>query len=75
MDIEMVRHLSDLGKLTFTDEELEKVAKDMTGIIKGGEDRVSDVTAATTADGKKIIKMYGYLKCGIIYSVLFTTVR
>ncbi len=34
MDIEMVRHLSDLGKLTFTDEELEKVAKDMTGIIK-----------------------------------------
>ena len=32
MDIEMVRHLSDLGKLTFTDEELEKVAKDMTGI-------------------------------------------
>ncbi len=34
MDIEMVRHLSDLGKLTFTDEELEKVAKDMTGIIE-----------------------------------------
>lgn len=34
MDIEMVRHLSDLGKLTFTDRELEKVAKDMTGIIE-----------------------------------------
>lgn len=34
MDIEMVRHLSDLGKLTFTDEELEEVAKDMTGIIE-----------------------------------------
>ncbi len=34
MDIEMVRHLSDLGKLTFTDGELEKVAKDMTGIIE-----------------------------------------
>ncbi len=27
---------------------------------KGGEDRVSDVTAATTADGKKIIKMYAW---------------
>lgn len=34
MDIEMVRHLSNLGKLRFTDEELEKVAKDMTGIIE-----------------------------------------
>lgn len=34
MDIEMVRHLSDLGKLTFTDGELEKAAKDMTGIIE-----------------------------------------
>ncbi len=34
MDIEMVRHLSDLGKLTFTDGELEKVARDMTGIIE-----------------------------------------
>lgn len=34
MDIEMVRHLSNLGKLSFTDEELEKVAKEMTGIIE-----------------------------------------
>ena len=34
MDIEMVRYLSKLGKLTFTDEELEKAAKDMTGIIE-----------------------------------------
>lgn len=34
MDIEMVRHLSNLGKLSFTDEELEKVAKKMTGIIE-----------------------------------------
>ncbi len=34
MDIEMVRYLSKLGKLNFTDEELEKVAKEMTGIIE-----------------------------------------
>ena len=30
----MVMHLSYLGTLTFTDGELEKVAKDMTGIIE-----------------------------------------
>ena len=34
MDIEMVKHLSVLGKLNYTDEELEKVAKDMTSIIE-----------------------------------------
>ncbi len=34
MDIEMVRYLSKLGKLNYTDEELEKVAKEMTGIIE-----------------------------------------
>lgn len=34
MDIEMVRYLSKLGKLAFTDEELEKAAKDMTSIIE-----------------------------------------
>ena len=28
---------------------------------KGGEEQVSEVTAATTADGKKIIKMYAWL--------------
>lgn len=34
MDLEMVKYLSKLGKLNFTDEELEKVAKDMTSIIE-----------------------------------------
>lgn len=34
MDIETVRYLSKLGKLAFTDRELEKMAGDMTGIIE-----------------------------------------
>ena len=34
MDLEMVKYLSVLGKLNYTDEELEKVAKDMTSIIE-----------------------------------------
>ncbi len=34
MDLEMVKYLSKLGKLNFTDEELEKAAKDMTSIIE-----------------------------------------
>ena len=34
MDLEMVKYLSKLGKLNFTDSELEKVAKDMTSIIE-----------------------------------------
>ena len=34
MDLEMVRYLSKLGKLNFTDEELEKMAVDMTDIIE-----------------------------------------
>ena len=34
MDLEMVKYLSKLGKLNFTDSELEKAAKDMTSIIE-----------------------------------------
>lgn len=34
MDLEMVKYLAELGKLTFTDEELEKVASEMTDIIE-----------------------------------------
>lgn len=34
MDLEMVRYLSKLGELSFTDEELEKAASDMTSIIE-----------------------------------------
>lgn len=34
MDLQMVSYLSKLGKLTFTDEQLEKVAGEMTSIIE-----------------------------------------
>lgn len=34
MDREMVRYLAQLSRLSFTDEELEKMADDMTGIIE-----------------------------------------
>lgn len=34
MDLEMVKYLAELGKLTFTDEELERVAGEMTDIIE-----------------------------------------
>lgn len=34
MDLEMVSYLSKLGKLSFSDEELSKMAEDMTSIIE-----------------------------------------
>lgn len=34
MDKEMVRHLAKLGKLSFTEEELERAARDMTSIVE-----------------------------------------
>lgn len=34
MDMEMVKYLAKLGKLSFTDEELEKAVRDMTSIIE-----------------------------------------
>lgn len=34
MDLDMVKYLSQLGKLSFTDEELVKMAGDMTDIIE-----------------------------------------
>lgn len=33
MDLNMVKYLADLGKLEFSDEELEKTANEMTDII------------------------------------------
>lgn len=33
MDLEMVKYLAKLGNLSFTDDELIKMAQDMTGII------------------------------------------
>jgi aspartyl-tRNA(Asn)/glutamyl-tRNA(Gln) amidotransferase subunit C len=34
MDLEMVKYLSKLGELSFTDEELQRAAADMTSIIE-----------------------------------------
>lgn len=34
MDMDMVKYLAKLGKLQFTDEELEKAVADMTSIIE-----------------------------------------
>lgn len=34
MDLEMVSYLSKLGKLTFSEEELRKMAEEMTSIIE-----------------------------------------
>ena len=34
MELEMVRYLSKLAKLEFTDEELERALEDMTSIIE-----------------------------------------
>lgn len=33
MDLDMVKYLAELGKLEFSDEELEKTANEMTDII------------------------------------------
>jgi aspartyl-tRNA(Asn)/glutamyl-tRNA(Gln) amidotransferase subunit C len=34
MDLDMVKYLAELGKLKFTDDELKKMADDMTDIIE-----------------------------------------
>ncbi|MCD7891038.1 MAG: Asp-tRNA(Asn)/Glu-tRNA(Gln) amidotransferase subunit GatC [Ruminococcus sp.] len=34
MDLEMVSYLSKLGKLTFSEDELKKMAEEMTSIIE-----------------------------------------
>lgn len=34
MDRETVKYLAQLGRLNFTDEELDKMSEDMTGIIE-----------------------------------------
>lgn len=34
MELEMVRYLSKLGKLSFTDEELSRMVNDMTSIVE-----------------------------------------
>lgn len=55
MDLEMASYLSKLGKLSFTDAELEKVAKDMTSIINIMDTiKEIDVTYDPLKDNKNI---------------------
>ena len=55
MDLEMVSYLSKLGKLSFSEEELEHVAKDMTSIIDIMDTiKEIDVTYDPLADNKNV---------------------
>ena len=55
MDLQMVSYLSKLGKLSYTDEELEKVAKDMTSIIDIMDTiKEIDITYDPLADNKNV---------------------
>lgn len=55
MDLEMVKYLAELGKLEFTDEELEKASADMTSIINL-MDKIKeiDVTYDPLKDNKNV---------------------
>ena len=55
MDLEMVSYLSKLGKLNFSDEELEQVAQDMTSIIDIMDTiREIDIAYDPLADNKDV---------------------
>lgn len=55
MDIEMVKYLAELGKLEFTDEELEKASEDMTSIIELMDTvKEIDVTYDPILDNKNV---------------------
>ncbi len=55
MDLEMVSYLSKLGKLSFTDEELQKTAEEMTGIIEIMDTvKEIDVVYDAFADNKNV---------------------
>ena len=55
MDLEMVSYLSKLGKLSFNDEELAKMAKEMTSIIEiMATVREIDITYDALADNHNV---------------------
>ena len=55
MDLDMIKYLSKLGKLSFNDEELEKMASDMTGIIEIMDTiKEIDVTYAPIKDNHNV---------------------
>lgn len=55
MDLQMVKYLAELGKLDFSDTELEKTAKEMTGIMELMDTiKEIDVTYDALADNKNV---------------------
>ncbi len=55
MDLEMVSYLAKLSKLSFTEEELEKTAQDMTSIINIMDTvKEIDITYDALADNKNV---------------------
>ena len=55
MDLKMVSYLSELGKLEFSDKELEKVANEMTDIINLMDTiKEIDVTYDAKSDNKNV---------------------
>ena len=57
MDLEMVAYLAELGKLHFSQDELQKMADEMTNIIEVMDTvKEIDVTYDALADNKNISK-------------------
>ena len=55
MDLNMVSYLAELGKLAFSPEELEQMAKDMTSIIAIMDTvKEVDITYDAVADNKNV---------------------
>lgn len=55
MDLQMVSYLSKLGKLSYSDDELKKVAEDMTSIINIMDTiKDIDITYDPLADNKNV---------------------
>ena len=55
MDLQMVSYLGKLSKITFTDAEIEEMAKDMTDIIEIMDTvKEIDVTYDALADNKNV---------------------
>lgn len=55
MDLQMISYLGKLSKITFTDNEIEEMAKDMTDIIEIMDTvKEIDVTYNAEADNKNV---------------------
>lgn len=55
MDLQMVKYLAELGKLDFSDAELEKIAQEMTGIMELMDTiKEIDISYDAFADNKNV---------------------